>query len=185
MAEKRGTISRLPPVFWESTRVGLIVVNPNAGKKDPKAYASEQFAWELLKHRKPHDLAPWAQSPLEALSTLLQQCCPGYQLLLGARFDAKSLLGAADHVADLAFVHGVWRYSQALKHSKEVFPPGIYQWPPPEALPGSRASSSTAGAGPIAVSSTAGPSSAGSAPSARASSASASAAAPRRGLPPR
>jgi hypothetical protein len=130
------------PTFWPSTRADLILMNPKIqrNKEHPQItfsagiWSSPHFAWKMLAGQTRIQMGASGITPNQRLQQMLNDCCPGYDRLMLPRWTAEKLLDERGHVADLAFMAGVWRYSMALHACpacrEEVFPPGIHAWPP-------------------------------------------------------
>ena len=125
--KKRGIATRvLPDFFGLVPRSGLVCVNPHAHKAEPRAYASEAFAWRLLNHKHPSEMTPHSPSPMARLGTLPRVACPLYEDRCGRRYGERSMLEGAAWHADAAFLGGLWYYGQALEG--DVFPLGLHFW---------------------------------------------------------
>ena len=64
------------------------------------------------------------------LQKILHTTCPHYHSVCGSRWPSKTLLEEQEYIADLAYLKGVWMYSQAVTEGK--FPKGLFRWPPTE-----------------------------------------------------
>ena len=88
-------------------------------------------AGALPRHRKPHELGPYAQSGVSHFDDLLKNCLPEFHKLCRRQFPSQVLLKDAGNVADLAFLMATWKFSKALGSSgPHVFPCGLHRWPP-------------------------------------------------------
>jgi hypothetical protein len=114
--------------FADVKRSSLRMILPQRAGKEALVYASETFTWELFAGKRPQDLPPLVAHPVHRLKLMFNACLPGWEQLLPRRWTIGNLLGLSDHVADHAFLRGVWAYSRII--GKEHFPEGLWQWPP-------------------------------------------------------
>ena len=127
------------------------MLNTNAGKSDQRVWASENFAWRLLNHKKPEQLPSWYETPQNSLARLVHTCCPGYDEAVGKRWGVKSLLKGLAWNADLTFITAVWTLSAAV--GQKAFPCGLYDWPTHDSYtPGASASSTSVCASSASIS---------------------------------
>ena len=116
-----------PKEFWSKSTEGLRMVVVHHVSPETKVYASENFSWILLNEKRPQELSTTHGSVVSAFAKVLERCLPSYSKL-ARRWPAQDLLKDSNAIADLAFVRGVWVYSQLL--GPEKFPEGIFSWPP-------------------------------------------------------
>jgi hypothetical protein len=86
------------------------------------------FAFVLRNGRRPEDSAT-PDTTLYLFRRRIDTILPAYGDILRCRFPEKALVTRHSRQMDAAFVEAVWRYSQVM--GSDVFPHGIYVWPPP------------------------------------------------------
>ena len=130
---REGHKNRAVPAFWPATHQRYIILNPNVrhSEKQPKIYGSPNFAWLVLGGKMPKEFHSAQVNVEQRLQVMLNKCCPHYDTLMLPRWTGRNLLEVDGFIADLAFVSGVWRYTQCLKNPV-AFPGGVDTWPPLE-----------------------------------------------------
>ena len=116
------------PNFWLVNVDILTDVSLKEWTLKPKKpiYASKEFASSLF-HGPQEDCK--TPDPLRRFSALIIRVLPGYMTILGATRSPATLIAHNNSSLDLAFLEGVWRYTEAVGGLKN-FPKGIDEWPP-------------------------------------------------------
>jgi hypothetical protein len=126
-ARRPNTTVAFPQEFWPQKTKDLRLVVVHHVSPETKIYASENFSWILCREKKPQELSTTHGSVVSLLAKTLERCLPSYSQV-ARRWSSQDLLRDSNSIADLAFVRGVWVYSQIL--GLEKFPEGIFSWPP-------------------------------------------------------